>query len=207
MALVREDTEGLFVIVGGWIARPPTPQTTHPRARGLPRAQTALAVGDRPRASHSGGHTARVGGELWFIDSEARPRTPAHSASEPPGTPAPHTADARVQTPAGLAPNRSPVPTTAALDSIYVIANAISGEQFVIYAPGPHDERGMYTVAHVSGGTGEIRRPPRIHLVHPDDIAAYATAAAERMRRAGPGHAVSVWLDRTTGPLREHLTR
>ncbi|MFD4439890.1 hypothetical protein ACFWPK_08930 [Nocardia sp. NPDC058519] len=71
MALVREDTEGLFVIVGGWIARPPTRETTNPRARGLPRAQTALAVGDRPRASHSGGATARVGGELWFIDRQA----------------------------------------------------------------------------------------------------------------------------------------
>ncbi|MBW0275173.1 hypothetical protein ATM97_28655 [Nocardia sp. MH4] len=207
MALVREDTEGLFVIVGGWIARPPTPQTTHPRARGLPRAQTALAVGDKPRASHSGGHTARVGGDLWFIDRQARNRTPAHSASEPPSTPAPHTTGSRAQTTTRLASNTSPVATTTALDSIYVIANAVSGEQFVIYAPGGHDERGMYTVAHVSGGTGEIRRPPRIHLVHPDDIAAYATGAADRMRRDGPGHAVSVWLDRTTGPLHEHLTR
>ncbi|WP_431969561.1 hypothetical protein [Nocardia sp. bgisy134] len=99
-----------------------------------------------------------------------------------------------------------PIATTAALDSIYVIANAITGDQFVIYAPGPHDERGMYTVAHVTGGTGGYTAP-RIHLVHPDDIAAYATGAVDRMRRGGHGHAVSVWLDRTTGPLHEHLTR
>ncbi|MGY1929535.1 hypothetical protein [Nocardia gipuzkoensis] len=98
------------------------------------------------------------------------------------------------------------MPTTAALEPIYVIANAITGDQFIIYAPGPHDERGMYTVAHVTGGTGGYAAP-RIHLVHPDDIAAYATGAADLVRRSGRGHGASVWLDRTTGPLREHLTR
>ncbi|MCP2320953.1 hypothetical protein APR12_006343 [Nocardia amikacinitolerans] len=100
----------------------------------------------------------------------------------------------------------TPIATTAALDPIYVIANAITGDQFVIYAPGPHDERGMYTVSHVTGGTGGYAAP-RIHLVHPDDIAAYAAGAAERIRRGGHGHGVSVWLDRTTGPLHECLTR
>ncbi|MEV0033365.1 hypothetical protein [Nocardia sp. NPDC050793] len=51
------------------------------------------------------------------------------------------------------------IPTTAALDAIFVIANAVTGDQFVIYGLGPHDERGMYHVAHVSGGTGAT--PPR----------------------------------------------
>ncbi|WP_227999108.1 hypothetical protein [Nocardia australiensis] len=106
----------------------------------------------------------------------------------------------------GPASKAAPIPTTVALDSIYVIANAITGDQFAIYAPGPHDERGMYTVAHVTGGTGGYAAP-RIHLVHPDDIAAYATGAADRMRQGGHGHAVSVWLDRTTGPLHEHLSQ
>lgn len=123
-----------------------------------------------------------------------------------PQPPAPHSIDGKVPTTTGLASNATPVPTTTALDSIYVIANAITGDQFVIYAPGGHDERGMYTVAHVTGGTGGYAAP-RIHLVHPDDIAAYATGAANRMRRGGHGHAVSVWLDRTTGGLHEHLTR
>ncbi|RBO79814.1 hypothetical protein [Nocardia puris] len=98
------------------------------------------------------------------------------------------------------------IPTTAALDSIYVMANAITGDQFAIYAPGPHDTRGMYTVAHVTGGTGGYAAP-RIHLVHPDDIAAYATGATDRMRRGAHGHAATVWLDRTTGTLHAHLAR
>ncbi|MGY2125917.1 hypothetical protein ACW9HJ_31115 [Nocardia gipuzkoensis] len=51
------------------------------------------------------------------------------------------------------------IPTTAALEPIYVIANAITGDQFIIYATGPHDERGMYTVAHVTGGTGGYAAP------------------------------------------------
>ncbi|AVH20781.1 hypothetical protein GV791_30025 [Nocardia cyriacigeorgica] len=98
------------------------------------------------------------------------------------------------------------IPTTAALDAIYVIANAVTGDQFVIYATGPHDERGMYTVAHVTGGTGGYAAP-RIHLVHPDDIAAYAAGAAGRLRRGSHLHAVTVWLDRTTGPLHTRLAR
>ncbi|WP_043660427.1 hypothetical protein [Nocardia thailandica] len=96
--------------------------------------------------------------------------------------------------------------TTAALDSIYVIANALTGDQFAVYAPAPHDRRGMYTVAHVLGGTGGYAAP-RIHLVHPDDIAAYAAGAADRLRRGSHGHAATVWLDRTTGALHERLTR
>ncbi|MFD4439889.1 hypothetical protein ACFWPK_08925 [Nocardia sp. NPDC058519] len=48
---------------------------------------------------------------------------------------------------------------------------------------------------------------PRVHLVHPDDIAAYATGAVNRLRDRHAGHAVSVWLDHTTGPLYQHLTR
>lgn len=98
------------------------------------------------------------------------------------------------------------IPTTAALDAIYVIANAVTGDQFVIYGPGSHDERGMYTVAHVTGGTGGYAAP-RIHLVHPDDIAAYAAGAADRLRRGAHGHAATVWLDRTTGSFHERLTR
>ncbi|MGK8509618.1 hypothetical protein ACRS5S_16725 [Nocardia asiatica] len=98
------------------------------------------------------------------------------------------------------------IPTTTALDAIYVIANAVTGDQFVIYASGPHDKRGMYTVAHVTGGTGGYAAP-RIHLVHPDDIAAYAAGAAERLRRGSHGHAATVWLDRTTGPLHTRLAR
>lgn len=100
----------------------------------------------------------------------------------------------------------SPIPTTTALDPIYVIANAITGDQFAIYAPCPHDQRGMYTVAHVTGGTSGYAAP-RIHLVHPDDIAAYATGATDRMSRGAHGHAATVWLDRTTGTLHERLTR
>ncbi|MFC3966496.1 hypothetical protein [Nocardia jiangsuensis] len=195
MALVRQDSEGLFVIVGGWIARPPTPETTHPHALGLPRSDTELAVGDQPHASHSGGPTARVGGELWFIDREAPPHTPTNRPPVTPSSPTP-----------ALAHNALPVPTTAALDAIYVIANAITGDQFAIYAPGSHDERGMYTVAHVTGGTGG-HATPRIHLVHPDDIAAYASGAADRIRRGSHGHGASVLLDRTTGLLHQHLTR
>ncbi|MEV6363167.1 hypothetical protein [Nocardia asteroides] len=98
------------------------------------------------------------------------------------------------------------IPTTPALDAIYVIANAITGDQFVIYRLGSHDERGMYTVAHVTGGTGGYAAP-RIHLVHPDDIAAYATGAADRLRRGSHGHGATVWLDRTTGTLHAHLSR
>lgn len=99
-----------------------------------------------------------------------------------------------------------PIATTAALDPVYVIANTATGDQFVIYAPGPHDERGMYTVAHVTGSADGIAAP-RIHLVHPDDIAAYAAGAADRLRRGAHGHAATVWLDRTTGTLHERLTR
>lgn len=98
------------------------------------------------------------------------------------------------------------IPTTAALEAIYVLADTASGDQFVIYAPGPHDERGMYTVAHVTGVTEGIA-VPRVHLVHPDDIADYAHGAASRMRRAGSGDTVTVWFDHTTGALHEHLTR
>ncbi|MFF0492917.1 hypothetical protein ACFYTQ_28145 [Nocardia sp. NPDC004068] len=71
MPLVREDDDGLYVIVGGWIARPLTEETTHPRALGLHRPGTRFTVGDRPNASHSGGPIARVGGEPWFIDRAA----------------------------------------------------------------------------------------------------------------------------------------
>ncbi|MFF0531133.1 hypothetical protein ACFYT3_22430 [Nocardia amikacinitolerans] len=99
-----------------------------------------------------------------------------------------------------------PIATTAALDPIYVIANALTGDQFVIYAPGPHDARGMYTVAHVTGGTGGYAAP-RIHLVNPDDIAAYAAGAVNRLSLGEFDDAVTVWLDRTTGPLHERLTR
>ncbi|MGY0497463.1 hypothetical protein ACWZHB_03065 [Nocardia sp. FBN12] len=99
-----------------------------------------------------------------------------------------------------------PIPTTAALDTLYAAANPVTGDQFVIYAPGSHDERGMYTVAHVTGSTDRLAIP-RVHLVHPDDIAAYATGAVNRLRASHAGHTVSVWLDRTTGPLHEHLTR
>ncbi|GEM29548.1 hypothetical protein NN3_05550 [Nocardia neocaledoniensis NBRC 108232] len=95
------------------------------------------------------------------------------------------------------------IPTTAALDAIYVIANAVTGGQFIIYGPGPHDERGMFTVAHVTGGYAA----PRIHLVHPDDIAAYAAGAADKLRKGSHGHAATVWLDHTTGTLHERLSR
>ncbi|MEV0359371.1 hypothetical protein AB0H71_25275 [Nocardia sp. NPDC050697] len=195
MALVRQDSEGLFVIVGGWIARPPTPETTHLTALGMPRLRTRHAVGDTPHASHRGGTMARVGGEQWFIDREAGTRLSANRRPGAPVSPTP-----------GLADNSLLVPTTAALEAIYVIANAITGDQFVVYAPGSHDERGMYTVAHVTGGTGG-HAVPRIHLVHPDDIAAYATGAADRIRRGSHQHGVSVWLDRTTGTLHQHLAR
>ncbi|GAB2694655.1 hypothetical protein [Nocardia thraciensis] len=89
MALVRQDSEGIYVIVGGWIARPLTPETTHPRALGFPRTATQLTAGDKPRASHSGGPTARVGGELWFIDRDAGtcPSPPA-PPTPPAGRPA-----------------------------------------------------------------------------------------------------------------------
>ncbi|WP_435593805.1 hypothetical protein [Nocardia sp. bgisy118] len=99
-----------------------------------------------------------------------------------------------------------PIATTAALDPIYVIADTATGDQFVIYAPGPHDERGMYTVAHVTGSADGIAAP-RIHLVHPDDIAAYATGAVNRLSLGEFDDAVTVWLDRTTGTLHDHLTR
>ncbi|WP_280370755.1 hypothetical protein [Nocardia wallacei] len=90
MALVRQDSEGIYVIVSGWIARPLTAETTHPRALGFPRTGTKLAVGDKPRASHSGGPTARVGGELWFIDRESGTcPSPAVPPSPPPGRKAP----------------------------------------------------------------------------------------------------------------------
>ncbi|PKV76770.1 hypothetical protein [Nocardia fluminea] len=98
------------------------------------------------------------------------------------------------------------IPTTAALDTLYAAANPVSGDQFVIYAPGGHDERGMYTVAHVTGPTDRVAIP-RVHLVHPDDIAAYATGAVNRLRDRHAGWTVSVWLNRTTGPLHEHLPR
>ncbi|MEV5832833.1 hypothetical protein [Nocardia sp. NPDC052112] len=98
-----------------------------------------------------------------------------------------------------------PIATTPALDILYVIANTATGAQFVIYAPGSHDERGMYTVAHVSGSVDGLAAP-RIHLVHPDDIAAYAAGVVNRMRDSECGHAVQVWLDRTTGPLRTRLS-
>ncbi|MFD3506047.1 hypothetical protein [Nocardia sp. NPDC058666] len=45
----------------------------------------------------------------------------------------------------------------------------------------------------------------RVHLVHPDDIAAYATDAMNRLRDRHAGWAVIVWLNHTTGPLHEHL--
>ncbi len=93
--------------------------------------------------------------------------------------------------------------TTAALEAIYAATNSVTGDQFVIYAPGSHDERGMYTVAHVNGPTDQIDIPS-VHLVHPDDIAAYATDAMNRLRDRHAGWAVNV-RNRTTGPLHQHL--
>ncbi|MFD3424477.1 hypothetical protein [Nocardia fluminea] len=99
-----------------------------------------------------------------------------------------------------------PIATTAALEPIYEVKNTVTGDQFVIYAPGAHDDRGMYTVAHVTGTASAIATP-RIHLVHPDDITAYATGAVDRMRNGHAGHAARVWVNLTTGPMRAQLPR
>ncbi|MFF2085428.1 hypothetical protein ACFVVM_16765 [Nocardia sp. NPDC058176] len=99
-----------------------------------------------------------------------------------------------------------PSATSAALDLIYEVSNPATGDQFVIYAPSPHDERGLFTVAHLTG-TETGLATPRIHLVDPDDIAAYARGAVERMRTGPAGHTARVWHNHAPAALRALLPR
>lgn len=62
MTLVREDKYGLYVKVGGYIARPQTSRWT----TGYPPPTPTCMKGDHVRASHNGGPTARVDGQMWF---------------------------------------------------------------------------------------------------------------------------------------------
>jgi len=67
--LIREDADGLYANVGGWLVRPPRNRIgLGPRA--IP-AGTKHEVGDHVQASHSGGPLARVGGEQWWIERES----------------------------------------------------------------------------------------------------------------------------------------
>ncbi|WP_253784049.1 hypothetical protein [Nocardia amikacinitolerans] len=56
-------------------------------------------------------------------------------------------------------------------------------------------------------GSADRIAAPRVHLVHPDDIAAYSTGAVNRFSLGEFDDAVSVWLNRATGTLHDHLTR
>ncbi|WP_280316435.1 hypothetical protein [Nocardia wallacei] len=95
MPLVRQDRDGLYAIVAGYIVRPITSETRNSRALGYPRTGTRFAAGDRPNASHSGGPTVRVGGEVWYIDGEAvRHPAPPRPPSAPPDRPAAPAAEA-----------------------------------------------------------------------------------------------------------------
>ncbi len=98
------------------------------------------------------------------------------------------------------------IPTTAALEAIYVAANPVTGDQFVIYAPSPHSDETMFTVSHVTGNATRLAAP-HIQLVHPNHIAALASAAVRRMRADHAGHAVEVWLNCAPGTLRDRLPR
>ena len=92
-------------------------------------------------------------------------------------------------------------PTTAALTPIYEVKNPVSGDQFIIYAA---DDAGMFTVAHVITN-GTLVATPRIHLVHPDDIAEYATGAVGAMRNRHAGFAAQVCTNRAPAPLSTRL--
>lgn len=67
MAVVQEDRKGVFVRVGGHIARPLTPENRPPRAAGYPNVETVHRPGDRVRARHQDSSIATVGGEMWFM--------------------------------------------------------------------------------------------------------------------------------------------
>lgn len=62
MTLVREDKHGLYVKVGGYIARPQPNRST----QGYEIPKPTCRAGDHVRASHNGGPTARVDGQVWF---------------------------------------------------------------------------------------------------------------------------------------------
>ncbi|WP_157121020.1 hypothetical protein [Nocardia miyunensis] len=68
MPLVRQDSEGLYVVVGGWIARPLTAETTHP-ARwdiGAPEPDSPWAICPTPATTgdRSPAWAARAGSSI-----------------------------------------------------------------------------------------------------------------------------------------------
>ena len=61
--LIREDSHGTYVKVGGYIARPVFPRGwSHVCDDG-----TEYEAGQKVTAKHPGGPTAKVGDEIWYL--------------------------------------------------------------------------------------------------------------------------------------------